>query len=330
MHRIGNLREAFLSFSNLYTAWKKAFRSTKTAESYEYSFHLERNLFALQEDLRSGLYTPGDYRYFTITDPKVRIISVAPFRDRIVHHALVNILEPIYEKCFFFHSYATRKNKGTHKAIRQAQAYLRKNRWYLKMDIAKYFDSIDHNILFDLLSKKIKDELILSVCGKIMDKGGDGKRGLPIGNLTSQFWANVYLNRFDHFLKDELAVPYYVRYMDDFVIFSNENAGLLKLRQVMEEYLLTNLKLRLKPSATMLNSRLHGLPFLGVRIFPSTIRIKRENFERSFARLKLRGKEYKQGAIDYKRYSASMMSLISHLTCWNSRELVKKELLNVL
>jgi len=200
MRRIGNLRETFLSFSNLYAAWKKAFKSTKTAEAYEYSFHLERNLFALQAELGSGSYLPGAYRYFSITDPKKRIISVAPFRDRIVHHALVNILEPIYERSFFCHSYATRKNKGVHKAISQAQVYLRKNCWYLKMDIAKYFDSIDHNILFELLYRKIKDECILSVCRKIMDKGGDGKRGLPIGNLTSQFWANVYLDRFDHFI----------------------------------------------------------------------------------------------------------------------------------
>ena len=144
MRRIGNLREPFLSFSNLYTAWKKAFRSTKTAKAYEYSFHLERNLFALHAELSSGLYFPGNYRYFSITDPKERIISVAPFKDRIVHHALVNILELVYERCFFCHSYATRKNKGTHKAITRAQTYLRKNRWYLKMDIAKYFDSIDH------------------------------------------------------------------------------------------------------------------------------------------------------------------------------------------
>ena len=329
MQRIGNLRETFLSFSNLHTAWKKAFKSTKTAEAYEYSFHLERNLFALQEELVAGSYLPGDYRYFSITDPKERIISVAPFRDRIVHHALVNILEPIYERAFFYHSYATRKNKGAHKAISQAQAYMRKNRWYLKMDIAKYFDSIDHTILFDLLSRKLKDKFILSVCRKIMDKGGDGERGLPIGNLTSQFWANVYLDRFDHFIKDELALPYYLRYMDDFVVFSNEKDFLKRLRRLMEDYLLLNLKLYTKPAATMLNSRLHGLPFLGVRIFPSTIRIKRENFKRSFARLKLREKEYTQGIISYGKYSASMMSLISHLTYWNSRELLKKEMLDV-
>ncbi len=198
------------------------------------------------------------------------------------------------------------------------------------MYIATYFDSIDHAILHELLYRKIKDEFILSVCRKIMNKGGDGQRGLPIGNLTSQFWANVYLDRFDHFLKDELTLPYYLRYMDDFVVFSNLKAGLKKLRRVIDEFLLSKLKLHTKPAATMLNNRLNGLPILGVWIFPSTIRIERENFERSFARLKLWEKEYTRGAIDYEKYSASMMSLISHLTYWNSRELLKKELRDVL
>ena len=276
MRRIGNIWGPFLSFANLYSAWKKAFRSTRTAEAYEYSFHLERNLFELQAKLHSGVYVPGDYRYFQIVDPKERRISVAPFEDRIVHHALVNVLEPVYERCFFYHSYATRKNKGTHKAISQAREYLRKNRWYLKMDIAKYFDSIDHDILYELLSKKIKDQFILSLCRKIMDKGGDGIRGLPIGNLTSQFWANVYLDCFDHFVKEELAVPCYLRYMDDFVVFSDEKAALKKLRPLMKDYLLAKLKLRIKPAATLLNSRLHGLPFLGFLVKPFILRKNRQ------------------------------------------------------
>ncbi len=310
MQRIGNLKEQFLSFENIYKAWKKAFKSTKTIEAYEYSFHLEKNLFELQEKLDCGAYIPGEYRYFTITDPKERRISVAPFRDRIVHHALINILEPIYEKRFIYHSYATRKSKGTHKAIKQAQVYLRKNRWYLKMDIARYFDNIDHGVLYELLSRKIKDEFILSLCRKIMAKGGDGKHGLPIGNLTSQFWANVYLDCFDHFVKDHTKIKPYLRYMDDFCLFSNDKNDLKAIRPVIEDFLLSKLGLRTKPQTTLINSSLHGLPFLGVRIFPSLIRVRSENIKRSLKRVQLREYEYGIGKINYERYTSSMMSLI--------------------
>lgn len=327
MQRIGDLKKKFLSFGNLYSAWKKAFKSTKSYEAYEYSFQLENNLYKLQKELASSTYIPGEYHYFIVTDPKERIISVASFRDRIVHHALINILELIYEKRFIHHSYATRKSKGTHRAIVQAQMYLRKNRWYLKMDIAKYFNNIDHEILYQLLSRKIKDKFILLLCRKIMTKGGDGKCGLPIGNLTSQFWANVYLDRFDHLVKDQMKIKSYLRYMDDFCLFSNRKKDLKDILLVLEVFLLSELKLRIKPQATSINSSLHGLPFLGVRIFPSLIRVRSENFKRSLKRIRLREYEYETGKIKYERYLSSMMSLISHLKYWNSWELLKKEIL---
>lgn len=193
MQRVGNLKENLLSFENLYFAYKKAFKSTKNYSSYKFTFNLDRELLKLQNELAKGIYIPGDYRYFKIFDPKEREISVAEFRDRVVHHSLVNIFEPIYEKRFIYDSYATRKNKGTHKAISRAQTFLLKNHWFLKMDIRKYFNSINHEILNKILAGKIKDMFILDLCEKIIRKGGDGKTGLPIGNLTSQFFANVYL-----------------------------------------------------------------------------------------------------------------------------------------
>jgi RNA-directed DNA polymerase len=202
MRRIGNLKCSFLSFENLFRAYKKAFKSTKNYEACIFTFNIEKELLLLQEELDTGNYLPGDYRYFTILDPKKREISVAPFRDRVVHHTLINILEPLYEKRFISASYATRKNKGTHKAIAKAQQLQRNNHWYLKMDVRKYFGSINHKILLRIIKRKIKDPFVIFLCKTIIAKGGDGITGLPIGNLTSQFFANVYLDIFDHFIKD--------------------------------------------------------------------------------------------------------------------------------
>jgi retron-type reverse transcriptase len=329
MQRVGNVWEGFLSFENLYRAWKRAFTSTKSPESYAFSFHLEKELFTLQEELASQTYIPGDYRYFTISDPKKRTISVARFRDRVVHHALVQVLEPIYEKRFIYHSYATRKGKGTHKAIEQARQYLKNNKWYLKMDISKYFDSIDHSVLKRILQRQIKDTNILDLCARIIAKGGDGQCGLPIGNLTSQFWANVYLDKFDHFIKDRLRVKAYLRYMNDFCLFSSDKQFLKDSLSVITQFLKTELRLEPKPRATLINTSLHGLPFLGARIWPSLIRIGQNNFKRSFNRLKQRETEYRTGKVPYKNYVCSMESLLSYLKRWNCKELMAKEIAKV-
>jgi len=318
MKRTGNLKESFLSFENLYSGYKKAFKATKNHSACEFTFNLDKELFLLQEELSAGLYTPRDYCYFTIQDPKEREISVADFRDRVVHHSLVNILEPVYEKRFIRDSYATRKNKGAHRAVARAQQFVKAGHWYLKMDVRKYFDSINHKILNEIIARTIKDPFILNLCAVIISKGGDGTTGLPIGNLTSQFFANIYLDVFDHFIKDRLRIKHYVRYMDDFCVFSNDKEYLKSIKKDITEYLNNVLILKIKEPATLLNNRLHGLPFLGVRIFPNMIRYKRENFNRSYKKLKTREWEYKNGFIDYEKYSGSTQSLTAHLTFYGN------------
>src|SRR6056297_999097 len=166
MKRMGNLYPELCSFNNLV-----------------------QNLTTLREGLEKETYQPGKYRTFEISDPKKRTISVAPFEDRVVHHAIVNILEPIYERRFIYDSYATRKDKGTHKAVRRAQTFLRSNKFYLKMDIQHYFDSVVQDILINIIAKKIKDKRLMRLIETIIRNGGDGMTGLPIGNLTSQFFA---------------------------------------------------------------------------------------------------------------------------------------------
>lgn len=313
MRRVGGLRERFLDFANLYDAFRKAFRATRSEESYCFYLELDRMLQTLRGELAEGSYQPGTYRYFILREPKERIISVAPFRDRVVHHALINILEPIYERRFVFDSYATRKGKGTHRAVARAQRFLRRHPWYLKMDVRKYFPSIDHEILHRVLSRTIKDRFILELLGRIIDLGGDGHRGLPIGNLTSQFFGNVYLDPFDRFVKQDLRVTSYLRYMDDFCLFGDTPAALKDLREECTNFLGEKLMLSVKSEATLINTHIHGLPFLGRRIYPRLVRLKRESLVRSARKLRRRECEYEEGLISYARYQASTQSLISHL-----------------
>ncbi|MFN0213178.1 MAG: reverse transcriptase domain-containing protein [Saprospiraceae bacterium] len=312
MQRIGNLYPQFCSFENLLLAYRKARRGTRSNLETAAFFHqMEPELLALQAELASGVWQPQPYRYFEIYDPKQRTISVAAFRDRVVHHALVNVLEPIFERRFIFDSYATRKGKGVHAAVARAQHFLRSNGWFFKTDVEKYFDSIDHGILLGLLQRKIKDRQLLEVCEKIVRNGGAVRQGLglPIGNLTSQFFANVYLDPLDHFVADGGAGGFgslaYLRYMDDFVIFSENKEHLKCWRPSIEIFLAERLALQLKPSATFLNSRENGLSFLGRRIFPATVRLHPQHLRRITSRLARREKSFLVGEITEETFVQS-------------------------
>lgn len=231
------------AWDNLLFAWRKAARGKRgrpAAAHFEY--HLEDNLTTLQEELAAKTYRPGRYVSFHIHEPKRRLISAAPFRDRVVHHALCNVIEPAFERSFIDHSYANRVGKGTHRALDRCQALARRYRYVLQCDVAQFFPSIDHALLTGVLRRKVRDPDILWLIGQILASGqgvlseeydmawfpGDDllavhrPRGLPIGNLTSQFWANCYLNPFDHFVQRELGCSAYLRYVDDFLLFSDD------------------------------------------------------------------------------------------------------------
>jgi retron-type reverse transcriptase len=315
MKRHGNLFPTFISFENLYRAYKKAKKgATGKQETQQFTFHLEEELFCLQQELIEGIYEPQPYRYFRIYDPKERLISVAAFRDRVVHHALINMYEPIYERSFIHDSYATRKEKGTHKAVARAQQFLRRGHWFWKCDIDKYFDSIQQEVLLEIIQRKIKDKSLLAVTARIICNGGQNGIGLPIGNLTSQFFANVYLDRFDYFIKEEQKMPYYLRYMDDFVLFHPEKKVLKNLQHTVKHFLADELGLRLKPSACYFNQAANGLTFLGRRIFPNTIRIARPNLQRMKRRMARRQQELEQGVITVDKFLASMNSYQAQTT----------------
>ncbi|MBN2374713.1 group II intron reverse transcriptase domain-containing protein [bacterium] len=319
MKRTGCLFKSFCSFGNLYFAFKKAFRAAGASEeACRFCFNLETELLKLKDDLEKGAYSPARYRYFKIFDPKERTISVAPFRDRVAHHALIRVIEPLFDMSFIYDSYATRKGKGTHRAIRRAQYFLRKNACFLKMDVAKYFDSIDQDILLAFLRRKIKDNHLLELMERIVrnsdtSRGIKAGKGLPIGNLTSQFFANVYLDALDHFIKEKLDIKYYIRYMDDMVIFSDSKDYLKKVLNDVADYLADCLKLDLNPRSTFLNSHLNGLPFLGFRIFSNTIRVKNENLRRIGRRIRRRESELKEGIITEERFIMCIQSMFAHL-----------------
>jgi len=325
MKRIGFLFEQVSAFSNLLFASQKALKASGgSPEGQAFLYNLENELLNLKREMQNGSYKPGPYRYFNISDPKDRIISVAPFRDRVVHHALVNVLEPIYAKVFIFDSYATRKNKGTHKAIFRAQQFLRKNKWFLKTDVQKYFDSIDRSVLKQILQRKIKDKRLLNILHLIIDNGGQGNTGLPIGNLTSQFFANVYLDQLDHYLKDQQGLKYYIRYMDDMVVFSESKEKLKAVKKEISLFLNERLNLKLKESATFINQQLNGLSFLGRRIFPGLIRLKKENLKRSMKKLQLREKQYLAGKIEQSEFINSAQSILAHISSANHVRLREK------
>ncbi len=282
------------SWDNLWLAWRKAAKGKRGQPNVaEFEYRLEDNLLQLQAELRQQSYRPGAYRSFYIHEPKRRLISAAPFRDRVVHHALCNLIEPIFERSFIADSYANRVGKGTHRALNRCQQFARRYRYVLQCDIEQFFPAIDHRLLQAILARKIADERVLGLIDRILTGGrgvlaevyqmrwfpGDDlwaafrPRGLPIGNLTSQFWANCYLNRFDHFVKRELRCPAFLRYVDDFLLFADDKPTLWQWKQAIVARL-AGLRLTIHPAGQP-RPVAEGIPFLGFVVFPYRRRLKR-------------------------------------------------------
>ena len=319
--------EELTSWQNLYSAYRKACRHKKSKpETARWMFDCERMLLELQSELLEKRYKPRAYRYFMITEPKERLISVAVFRDRMVHHALVNVIEAHFEATFIKDSYATRKQKGLHLAVQAAQNYTRSNPWFLKLDIRKYFASIDHAILLGLIQRKIKDPHVISLCSIILanqnlSMGCSEGIGLPVGNLTSQFFANIYLNQLDHFIKQQLKYPAYVRYMDDFILFADDPQRLKNDLPVIRKFLASSLRLEIKDESVQLNRVSQGVPFLGYRVFPRLLRIRRENLKRCLRGIYLQELAYAKGEIDSETLYQSTRSRLGFIGFADSRRL---------
>ncbi len=337
-----NLFSNIFAFENLFYAARKARKGKRMQENTGKFFaNLEYELIALQQELQEKRYRPGRYRTFMIYEPKKRMISAAPFRDRVVHHALCNIIQPLFEKKFISDSYANRKNKGTHKAIERYQYFCRRNPYALKCDIKKYFPSIDHEILKTEIRKTIACRDTLWLIDRIIDGSneqevvkeyfpGDDlftpltrRHGLPIGNLTSQIFANIYLNPLDHFIKEQLRVRCYLRYVDDFVLLGDNKQWLWEKKLHIETFL-EDLRLRLHPNKCHIHSTSRGLFFLGFRVFPAFRLLPRANIVRTRRRMKRLQSQYSIGQITLADVTRSVHAWIGHACFANSFHLRKK------
>lgn len=290
MKREGHLIERVATWENLELAFWKAQRGKTTKpEVIAFRKRLRENLRTLRADLLSGDIEFGPYHRFQVYEPKERTISVAPFRDRVAHHALINVCEPVFERYAIYDTYACRKGKGSHAAVLRAKCFARPYRWFLKLDIAKYYETIDHGVLLQALERLFKDPILLQIFDRLIESFytvGQPGRGIPIGNLTSQHFANSLLGGMDHWVKEGLQVPCYVRYMDDFVLWADQKQQLKQWLAQVREFVSTELHLRVK-DAVLLNRSERGLPFLGYRVFPDCIRLTRASkrrYRRKFSR----------------------------------------------
>ncbi|HMD98347.1 MAG TPA: reverse transcriptase/maturase family protein [Terriglobia bacterium] len=341
MKRVGKLWAHLTSFLNLLTAAQGAAAGKRTrADVATFLLNLEWELFRLQRELKDGSYEPGPYRSFQVREPKPRLISAAPFRDRVVHHALTQVVEPVFEKRFSKDSFACRKGFGTHRALARARWGAARHRFVLKCDVRKYFPSIDHEILKGLLARAGKCRPTLDLAARIIDASnpqeeanwyypGDDlfapyerRRGLPLGNQTSQFFANLYLNPLDQMISRSLRPDVYVRYVDDFLLFSDSKERLHEMRGRIEEDLY-RLRLAIHPRKSRIYRTAEGVTFLGWRVFPDHSRLVRENVARFRRRLRFLQEQYAQGVMNWDEIDSRVQAWIAHAAhgdTWRLRE----------
>ncbi|MES9904113.1 MAG: reverse transcriptase domain-containing protein [Sedimenticola sp.] len=330
-------------WDNMWLAYRLAARGKRRRPSAAgFEHQVADKLITLQSDLRSKAYRPGAYCNFFIHEPKRRKISAAPFPDRVVHHALCQIIEPMFEAGFVTHSYANRSGKGTHRAIDRLQKWTQQYRYALRCDVVQHFPSLDHTILRAKISRLIPDEDVLWLVDAILTGGagvltdeytpvyfpGDDllaklrPRGLPIGNLTSQFWSNVYLNDFDWFVQRELGCRAYLRYVDDFVLFSNDKRRLWVWKQKIVTRMAQE-RLTIHEAQSQVVPTRCGIPWLGFVVYPTHRRLKRRNAVAFTRRLKLNLDAYQSGRITFAELDAGVQGWINHVRyadTWGLRE----------
>lgn len=361
MQTIKNLFPKIYDFENLLEAYKAAIKSKRYRHDVmEYADKLEENLFDLQNNLIWGLYEVGHYHMFYVYEPKKRLIMSLQFKDRVAQHAIYRQLNPLIEKQYIKDSYACRVGYGTHAAIDRLQGWMRQTErkpekyYYLKLDVSKYFYRIDHEILKNILARQIKDKQLLDLLAKIIDcedtrfglpMGADIGDvafdemlfgvGLPIGNLTSQMFANLYLNELDQYCKHKLRIHYYIRYMDDVIILHNNKKELETMKRCIEDFLKEHLNLQLNKK-TCIRPVTMGVEFVGFRIWSTHRKLRKKTAKKMKKRLKYVFNAYAVGEIDKEtldRSVASYRGILKHFNSYGLRkslnEMYAKEVLKV-
>lgn len=356
-----NLFQEVCKCENLYNAYLKARRGKNgVAEVLRFTYNLENELFQLQHELENQTYKTGKYRHFIIFEPKERKISALPFRDRIVHHAICSVIEPIFDSKFIYDSYACRKGKGTHAGADRIQKFIRKankNYYALKCDVSKYFPSVNHEILKQIIREKIADKKLLQLLDNIIDSADSEKsdfsdykkillkefsaqkiqqiflcqepkmqssqqKGIPIGNLTSQLFANIYLNKLDEYIKYEVKIKYYIRYMDDFVMLHESKQYLHEAKEKIKLFF-ASMKLTLHPKKANIFPIALGIDFLGYRIFSNHRRVRKSTVKRFLKGMKKKLKKYDSGSMNFGKLMESVNSWEAYMNHGNSHHLKK-------
>ncbi len=325
-----HLFEKLVSIENLQDAyWKARKHKFNNPAVREFEKHAKLHLAVLHKEIRTRTYRPQPLKMFILHDPKTRKICVSAFRDRIVHHALVNMLQPIFEPRFIHDSYASRKGKGTLAALKRFDSFLRKVTdngkqvpesltanavcgFVFKADIRHYFDTVDHAVLLGILGKRVKDDGVLWLTEIILQNYHSGMRGrgMPLGNWTSQFFANVYLNELDQFVKHELGAKYYLRYVDDFVILERSKTTLQGYEKRIKAFLQV-LKLNLHPSKCKISPLCRGIGLLGFRKFYHHTLVRQRNIRKIWKKLT-------EMLDSYTRYGTDWTEIIDTLEGWNA------------
>lgn len=353
-----HLFEKICDYENLYEAYFNA-SAGKTKKEYVIEFEkgLENNLYALQWELFTHTYKPKPLTTFTIRDPKTRKISASHFRDRVVHHAICNVIAPIFESRFICDTFANRKGKGTLAALERFDFFMRKVAgngratrrereresnssncivgFALKADIRHYFETVDHGILLSILRRRINDEDLFWLISLILEnhKTEISGKGMPLGNLTSQFFANVYLSELDYFVKHKLKTKYYLRYVDDFIILERSRELLECYQSEIDAFLQNELKISLHPDKTKIISLGSGVPLLGFRAFYHFRILKKSNTRRVWHRVRSFKEKYANGEIEKTRILLSNAGWQGYAMMGNTyklRERVRKEVENIL
>ena len=321
--------EKIVDSENLFYAFRKARKGKgRTGPVSRFDFHCDTFLWELQKELAEKTYLPGKYVSFRIRYPKPRLITAAPFRDRVVHHALCAVIAPLFESRFLPCSFANRPGFGTHRAFRSARRSCREYTYVLKCDVKRFFPSIDHEILKRMVSDVVGDEDTLGLIDTLIDaeSGCESydnqtgsmplfdslrRRGIPIGNLTSQFFANIYLNGLDHFVVEALECAPYIRYVDDFLLFGASKQALGRFREAIREYL-RSIRLVLHEKKQEIFPVRNGVDFLGYRITPRGVRVRTSNVRTFQKRTKARIAHYRQGKLPLEKISEGVRSWIAH------------------
>ena len=352
MKTVKNVFQEIVSFENLFLAWENARKGKRYRDDVmDYSNRLEENLIVTQNELIHHTYEVGRYRCFYIMVPKKRLIMSLQFKDRIVQWAFYQVLNPVFDKSFIFDSYACRKGKGTHSAADRLQYWLRKTDrkdkqyYYLKLDISKFFYRIDHRVLIDILKRKIHDKDVIKTLERLInceetnfglpagvevDEIPFEQRlndvGVPIGNLTSQMFANIYMNEVDQYAKHKLKLRYYIRYMDDIVIIHHDKQYLSHIKEEIESFLNDELHLQLN-NKTCIRPTFTGIDFVGFRIWSTHKKLRKQTVKRMKSRLKYVFAAYKEGEVtreSLERTIASYRGVMQHFNSYGLRQHLNK------